>query len=306
MKEEGTEGRRDEGTQGRTDSGTRGQRDGSTEAEEKGGGWRGGRQRGEEGFGTMMNLLLVMLLALVLLPCASMAGAGAQRWKEVFRDSGEADWTQKWFLDGDKATVNNTPAGLVFRSGPVGDDNAGHAVLWTVESFQGDLRVEYDFERLDHATDHTAVCILYLQATGVGTVPYSKDIADWRELRRRPAMNLYFNHMNCYHISYACSGGRDRNYVRARRYPAKGNFDATTRIPPSYENVEAFKPGETWHMVAEKIGVKLSFTATKGEQRHTWTWDAAGYPPVTAGRIGLRQMHGRESRYTNFTISIRP
>jgi len=225
--------------------------------------------------------------------------------KEVFNDPGIDNWQTQWFLDGEKATVTNTPAGMVFKTGPVADGDASHGVLWTKQGFTGDIRVEYDFTRLDSATRHLSVCILYLQATGTGVGPHVEDILAWRDLRRVPAMSLYYNHMNCYHISYACSGGTDYNYVRARRYPARGNFVKDTRLLPSYENLDLFKPGETWHFAFEKMDRQLTFTATHGDEKHVWKWDAKEYPPIAGGRIGLRQMRGRESRYANFRVFAR-
>lgn len=241
--------------------------------------------------------LITMALAMTLLPINAEEG-----WKPVFEDPGTADWESKWFLDGALSTVTNTPEGIVLKSGPIEGKDASHAVLWTRESFAGDLRIEYDFTRLDSNLRHTSVCILYVQATGVGKGAFGEDIFQWRDLRAAPKMSLYFNNMSLYHVSYACTGEKDFNYVRARRYPTKGSFVTDTVILPSYDNVDLFKPGETWHMRFEKVGVKLSLEATKGDAKHTWTWDAGGYPPIVAGRIGLRQMLGRESRYANFKV----
>lgn len=223
-------------------------------------------------------------------------------WKLVWSDAGTRDWEKEWFLDGLKATVTNTPEGLVLKTGPLEGGDSSHGVLWTRRSFAGDLRVEYDFTRLDSATEHTSVCILYMQATGTGVGPYVADIFEWRKLREVPKMSLYYDNMNCLHISYACSGPKDANYVRARRYPSKGSFDKDTRVEPSYDNVDLFKPGEMWHMAFEKVGKDLSFTATHGQDKHVWKWDVSKFPPVTEGRLGLRQMRFRESRYANFQV----
>ena len=86
-------------------------------------------------------------------------------------------------------------------------------VLWTKQSFKGDLKIEYDYTRLDNET--RCVNILYIQATGSGEEPYVKDITEWNELRRVPAMKMYFDHMHAYHISYAAWRG---DYIRGRRY----------------------------------------------------------------------------------------
>lgn len=226
-------------------------------------------------------------------------------WKLAFEDDGTKNWEANWFLDGKLAAVTNTPAGMILKSGPLANNQASSAVLWTKQSFAGDIRIEYDYTRLDKALEHLSVCILYVHATGVGKEPYVEDIFAWRHLREKPDMPIYFNYMKLYHVSYACTGGDDNNYIRARCYPNRGNFDKTTRLEPSYENVDLFHPGETWHLVFEKIGTKLTFTATKGDERHEWKWDAASHPPITGGRIGLRQMRGRESRYANFKVFLK-
>lgn len=226
----------------------------------------------------------------------------APAWQVAFADDPATPWEKLWFLDGEKETVERTPRGFVLRSGPVDAGDAGHAVLWTHPSFSGDVRIEYDFTRLDSALEHTSVCILYIQAQGTGKDKFDADIFTWRDRRTVPKMSLYFQNMICYHVSYACTGGKDFNYVRARRYPSKGDFDKTTRVDPSYDNVDLFKPGETWKMVFEKVGKHLTFTATRGDQTHTWTWHAKDHDAVTEGRMGLRQMRGRESRYENFKV----
>ncbi len=50
-------------------------------------------------------------------------------WKDEFHDSCSGDWHDKWFLDGLRATINNTPDGMVFSAGPVAGDFSCHAVL---------------------------------------------------------------------------------------------------------------------------------------------------------------------------------
>ena len=63
-------------------------------------------------------------------------------------------------------------------------NNAHHMVLWTKESFEGDLKIDYEYTRLDEAT--RCVTILYIEATGSGKGPYVKDISRWNELRKCP------------------------------------------------------------------------------------------------------------------------
>lgn len=125
----------------------------------------------------------------------------APAWREVLTDPCTEDWQTNWFLDGDTATVENTPDGMVLTAGPDVTDNGNSMVLWTRESFAGDIRIEYDYTRLDEC--ERFVNILYIQAAGKGEAPYVKDIATWSQLRERPEMSRYFKSMDLLHISYA-------------------------------------------------------------------------------------------------------
>lgn len=244
---------------------------------------------------------MIGLVALVALTAGADGDEAMSKWQAAFADDPKHDWKDDFFLDGATSTVERTDHGLTLKTGAVNKDGSGHAVLWTKQAFDGDVRVEYDFTRLDEAVEHTSVCILYIQATGVGGA-FDKDISKWADQRRVAAMDKYYDHMNALHVSYACTGGAEHDYVRARRYPTKGNFQTDTLIDPSYERVGIFRTGETWHLAFEKIGQNLSLTATRGDEKHTWKWDTSKFPPVTEGRIGLRQMHGRLSRYENFKV----
>ncbi len=140
-------------------------------------------------------------------------------WRMDFADDGCGDWRAKWFLDGDTATVENTPEGMILRAGPDIKDNDDSMVLWTRDSFVGDVKIEYEFTRHDRAVE--GVNIIYLKATGIGEAQYEKDILAWAGLRNRARMPLYFNYMNALHISYSVGlPDVDGEYIRARRYPA--------------------------------------------------------------------------------------
>ena len=127
-------------------------------------------------------------------------------WQLVFSDDGSSSWREKWFVEGDLATIENTGNGMVFTSGPNPLDQASHAVLWTNDSFAGDIKIEYDYTRLDDMTEATSVNILYIQATGTGSEDHPSDISMSSHLRRTPWMKLYFMNMNLIHISYATTG----------------------------------------------------------------------------------------------------
>ena len=231
----------------------------------------------------------------------------SKQWRELFFDSCRDDWTQRWTLDGINASVKNTPEGMIFSSGPKPNDNAHHAVLWTKASFVGDLRIEYDYTRLD-SSKANSVNIVYIQAQGDGSEGFDRDISLWADKRREPAMKLYYNHMNTYHISYATSGvdpsPEAHNYVRARRYmPDSGRGLDGTDLTPDYMDVNLFDLNVTYHFTIIKSGSELFFRVQGGGAARLFYFDGTAFPPITEGRIGLRQMASRSSRYANFTIA---
>ena len=250
----------------------------------------------------MNKLALTGLLA--LLTCSSLVQAGGDGWKLVFGDPGTGNWQEHWFVEGLKATVEYDQDGFVFTSGPVPKEQASHAVLWTKQSFSGDVRIEYDYTRLDHMTEVTSVNILYIQATGLGADTSPTDILLSTQQREVPWMKSYFLNMNALHVSYATTGPKRSHYVAARRYPASDEKDFMhgTMIHPVYENIDLFKAGETYHITALKEGNRLTFTAERDGQTHTFEWDTSEFPLVTEGRIGLRHMWARSSRYQNFRV----
>ena len=95
--------------------------------------------------------------------------------------------------------------------------------------------------------------------------------------------------------------------VAARRYPAASveDFDQSTLIPPVYEGVMLFEPGDTYHITVIKEGDRLSFTAETEGQGRTFSWDTSTHAPVLEGRVGFRQMGARRSRYENISIHVR-
>jgi hypothetical protein len=251
---------------------------------------------------TRKRRALTALLA--LLSCSAMAAPCDDGWEIVFSDSGVGDWKEHWFVEGSKATVNYDEGSIVFSSGPVPMEQASHAVLWTKQNFDGDIKIEYDYTRLDSMTASTAVNILYIQATGLGTDDSPSDIFLSTKQREVPWMKSYFLNMNALHISYSTTGPKRANYIAARRYPAKDqdSFMQGTLVQPTYENVDLFKPGETYRITVLKEGDRLTFTAEREEKTHTFEWDISSFPSVTEGRIGFRHMWARSSRYQNIKV----
>jgi hypothetical protein len=227
----------------------------------------------------------------------------AAKWELVFEDNCTGNWEQNWTLDGLLAKVENSNKGMHFSAGPEFKNDAHHAVMWTKQSFEGDLKIEYDFTRTD--SENNCVNILYIQATGKGEEPYVKDISAWKDLREVPSMRTYFENMNALHISYAAfpNNSDTTSYVRARRYPKpeKGSFDET-KISPSYDNEGYFKTGETYHITVIKTRTQLFFKVEGKEYSRLFSWDLSEVNPITEGRIGLRHMYTRSSIYRNFKI----
>lgn len=224
-------------------------------------------------------------------------------WQEVFHDSGTGDWREGWFLDGERATVRNTPGGMVFAAGPIAGDNACHEVLWTRDVFAGDVRIEFNYTRLDTASLY--VNLLYIQASGIGG-EYPADILTSRRQRQIPYMNAYYDTMNLLHISFAVRSaeGPEDDYVRCRRYPASAErpFKQTV-LSPSYERTRLFLPGETYHITAIKTDEDLYFRVVGEEATRTFHWSVAEETPLQPGRIGLRHMCTRCARYRDVRVS---
>ena len=228
-------------------------------------------------------------------------------WKETFFDTGTGDWKKSWHLDGLKAQINNTSKGMNFMAGPIYGDDSCHTVLWTKQSFEGDVRIEYEYTKLDTFT--RAVTIIYLLATGCEEGPYKKDIFMWNNLRVKPSMRSYFDNMNTYHISYAAfpanSEGPEDDYIRARRYmplAKKGLTD--TDLKPDYFRTGLFKTGIPHKITIIAKGNDLFMNIRNDEKELLCHWNTSSHPPVTEGRIGLRHMFTRAARYSNFRVSI--
>ena len=228
------------------------------------------------------------------------AAAGAA-WTEVLSDPCTEDWKEKWFLDGEVGTVTNSPEGMTLTAGPEFRNDAHHMVLWTKDSFEGDLKIEYEYTRLDKAPN--CVTILYIQATGSGNVPYAKDITKWNALRKVPAMNMYFDHMNTYHISYAANPGTEDAYVRGRRYMPQRQGLKGTELKPDYSTPELFATGVKHRITVIKRDRDLHVRVENPDLVVYCHMTNPDLPVITEGRIGLRHMFTRSARYANFRVS---
>ena len=219
--------------------------------------------------------------------------ADQRSWKPVMTDDGTGDWRKQWFLDGEgQSSVSNSPEGMELKA------SEGHMVLWTKESFEGDLKIEYTFTRTDNGG---GVCIIYIQGTGRGDAGYETDITEWNDSREDANMGKYFQNMNVYHVSYACG------YVRGRRYnPEARGLNTFSELTPEYlvDHQDFFEIGVPYRITLIKSDQEIRMRAVGPEKALYFMLDNERWAPVTEGRIGLRQMRSRESIYKDFRISV--
>jgi hypothetical protein len=264
---------------------------------------------------TIPEIITLLTTGLFLVGCVSQTStpvspdeaafekASAGKWKSIFSDACTGDWTEQWFLDGEVGQVSTGPDGMELVAGPEFANDAHHMVLWTKEVFEGDVKIEYDYTRLDDET--RCVNILYIQATGSGEAPYASDISEWNELRRVPAMRMYFDHMNTYHISYAAFPNDEGNqsYIRARRYMPNATGLKGSDLEPDYFPEGLFKPGVRHKITVIKKDRALFMKIENAEQTQYCHMTNPELPPINQGRIGLRHMFTRSSRYKNIRIN---
>lgn len=228
-----------------------------------------------------------------------------QDWNEAFYDSCTKRWKKNWTLDGKKATISHSDKGMDYMAGPSRKEDDSHAVLWTKESFAGDIKIEYEYTKIEDVVE--AVTILYIQATGSGEDGYDKDISLWADKREVGAMREYFNHMNTFHVSYAAFDvgnlGLDKDYIRARRYIPEGGGLSNTDLKPDYFETGLFEKDVPHKITIIKKGEHLFMQIKNDEQTYLCHWLTNQVPEITEGRIGLRHMWTRGARYKDFQVS---
>lgn len=232
----------------------------------------------------------------------------SSHWSLHLDDPCTGNWQSNWFLDGQIATVDNSDKGMNFSAGPVNRNDAHHAVLWTKESFEGDVKIEYNYTRTD--SQIVNVNILYIQARGIGEEPYDTDISKWSDLRKVPTMSIYYNYMSALHISYAAfkmvNDDPDDDYIRIRKYPVTEEitFD-DMEIPPAFYKTGLFLPGIEYKITVIKTGDSLFFQV-KGEGiEKLYSWHLGSADPIKEGRIGLRHMYTRSTNYRDFKVYVK-
>ena len=257
------------------------------------------------------SILLLILLCLV--SCTNKQQTGFEElnnssdWSLQLNDPCTDNWKNNWFLDGLIAKVEQSEKGMNLVAGPVNRDDAHHTVLWTKQSFKGDIKIEYNYTRTDSQLIN--VNILYIQATGIGKDSFDADISKWNKFREVPAMSKYFNYMNALHVSYSAfemvNDDPESDYIRIRKYPATEEIPfQNTELPPAYFNTGLFLPGETYKITVIKTGLKLFMNVKGKESEKLFSWDLPAENPITEGRIGLRHMYTRSAMYSDFKVSV--
>jgi len=274
-----------------------------------------------------MKSLLTKLPNPLLLTLAVFLGAACQTTASetppsqnpstiLFEDPMTGDWRDNWFLDGEKALLEQDEKGLHFvattipgiwqkrAESPEQRDlfDSLHAVLWSKEEFEGEIAVSFEMSR----TSEGFTFLLYMLAQGIGTPPYAEDITEWNDLRKVSRMNLYFGKMNLTCVTF-------RDQIRLRRYPwmdAKeldytdnliGEMMDYDRLPVGNNyKVDVELRSETLRIRIKEIGNPenvLDRTFSRIDDI-----DPRRPAPSTRGRIGLRHMTGTSVRYRNIQI----
>lgn len=258
----------------------------------------------------MMRVRFLLAFAMIW-GLLAVSGVAAES-RVLFEDPMTGDWKENWFLDGKEATLRNGEDGLYFAGGtiPKSQDpekyHAHHAVLWTKREFAGDIRISFEMTRKDVGEAEGAT-LLYIQARGVGTPPYAKDIREWSTIREIPQMSKYYTYMDLLSISF-------REDLRLRRYPWKDKsgewYPDRGLFEPKLE-YRVMESGDSYFVEVEKrdsdLTLRLYTTDRKTlEVEHTWdTSKGAEHrdpPLIQEGRIGLRHMATRQLGYKNFRV----
>jgi len=227
-------------------------------------------------------------------------------WTDIFSDTGTDNWQEKWFLDGQNAHITQDELGMAFYAGEEPGNDADHAVLWTKDSFTGDIKIEYEYTRLDEV--NKCVTILYIHATGSGEEPFAKDISLWADRREIPSMRMYFDHMQTIHISYAAfdvdNDDPADDYIRARRYmPLNRQGLKGTELEPDYLRTGLFATDVPHKITIIKSSNSIYMNIDGPDKNLLCHWDASEFPAINEGRIGFRHMYTRAARYRNIKVS---
>lgn len=273
-----------------------------------------------------MNILPLIVMGCAVLPLTSCVSPNPNSPMDdppesetvLFEDSMTADWRENWFLDGEKAVLEHCDDGLMFHAPDSGltsetknrfrdKFDSHHAVLWSKEEFEGDIRIRYEWHPLETGWAN----LVYIQAQGIGAGPYAEDISQWRDLRKVASMDKYFNYMNLLSLSL-------RREIRCKRYPwndlERDLSHEDTLVEPMVPHA-GLEDGKRYRVEIEKrkTSCRLAIHEVEtGRQVIDYTWDLSNPSPerrtpyVEKGRIGLRQMGGNKVIFRDFKVTRLP
>jgi hypothetical protein len=260
----------------------------------------------------MKKIFSYLIIAYIILCIVGCHNRSTQKlpWSKstiLFEDTGTNNWQKKWMLDGLRSKVINTEEGMELIAGTEHGNDTCHTVLWTKQSFEGNICIEYDYTRTDSTT--RSVNILYFHTTGKGDVEFPTNIALWNDKRVVPHMRTYFNNMHTYHISYAAFSANDNSgnndYIRLRRYNPNKEGLGGTDVPDDHFKTGLFKTDVTYHIQVFRYNKDIEMhiqNTNEPSELLVCKWDASMYPLCNSGRIGLRHMYTRNARYKNFKV----
>lgn len=263
----------------------------------------------------MNNRILVLLVVFMVSLNACKAQKSnfeslnaSKKWQLQFEDECTRNWQANWFKDGLISKVEQDENGMDLIAGPVNRNDAHHTVLWTKQSFKGDIKMEYEYTRTD--SQIVNVNILYIQAQGIGKEGKGADISEWNAYRDTASMWKYYFYMNPLHISYAAfpmvNNDPGNDYIRIRKYPAETQEKfKETEILPAYFKTGLFLPNVTYKITVIKTASKLYFNVKGNGDEKLYSWDLTKEQSPKEGRIGLRHMYTRSARYKNFKVWIK-
>lgn len=226
-------------------------------------------------------------------------------WRLAFSDNGTGRWSDDWVLFGnpERISVTNGPDGMTFRAGDGTDANADHAILWSKRSFSGDLRVEWDYTVLDRYSSTippNGYCsALMLYSSGAGTFGLPTELLAWpQQARQADTSGRYFHERTRgLQLNYAFVGDPRGNRFRIRANPGY-------LLGTESDETDFFRPGASYHVAVEKtgavVGVKVA-ELSSGREFSTTFADPL-LQNYSSGRIGLRNMNRRESRYAKVRV----
>ena len=249
---------------------------------------------------------LAGVLALLAVAAAAAPVEAAPPWVLKFSDPAGTPGAAvtKYFKDGSVGTVSYTAGGLDINApNRVG----GPTVVWTKTSFSGDIKVEFDYKRLDiPRVGVSEASLLVLNGWGLTTVcrvdntVHPLDIRTWA----RPVATYAFYQycMTNQTVGFDNLDGGTIQRTTVRQNP--GYHDMATIIRPMLQS------GVYYRVTATRIGNTLTAVVKRGTTAVASVTailnpSLPGSQVSRLGYVGFRQINGRHAAYRNIKISTR-